>query len=241
VRVLTWNLNGREPNAIWTYIDQTLEADVMFVQEAVATSGESFGPDQWLWREIGRNSKYGAAGKYRWATGIRVRSGQLSAIDTTALGPGWVMGAIHEVGGEQITLISAHIELIPGRYATSTLEKTIQALGRPLSSPYVIFGGDLNVDRLFDRVYGTRRHVKALESIESLGLFHVNSLLPSGTRTYLKSANPYQDDHLYVSESLKESIEDVRVIVGSRTAALSDHYPLILDLRLPWVPSESRV
>jgi endonuclease/exonuclease/phosphatase family metal-dependent hydrolase len=232
VKVVTWNLNGRPPAQMWEYIDRSLGADVMLVQEAVATTGPGFGPDQWLWKEIGENSKYKDAGKYRWATGIRVRSGRLSPIDTTSLGPGWVVGATYEVDGRPITLINVHIELFPGRrYATTTLEYTIDALEGPLRSRHVIFGGDLNVDRLFDEVYGTRRNGRALDRLEALGLFHVNSLLPKGTRTFLKSKHPYQDDHLFVSESLRESIEDVRVIVGSRTAALSDHYPLLLDLQ----------
>ena len=48
VRVLTWNLNGRAPVQSWEYVDRFLGADVMFVQEAVATTGQGFGPDQWL-------------------------------------------------------------------------------------------------------------------------------------------------------------------------------------------------
>lgn len=233
MRVLTWNLNGRAPAQTWDYIDRFLGADVMFVQEAAAITGEGFGGDQWLWTEIGENSRFKDAGKYRWATGIRARSGRLSTINTTSLGPGWVVGATYEGAKRPITLINVHIELFPGKqYATTTLENTIAALEGPLRSQDVIFGGDLNVDRLFDEVYGSQRNGRALERLEALGLFHVNSLLPKGTRTWRKSKHPYQDDHLFVSESLRESVEDVCVVVGSRAAALSDHYPLVLELRL---------
>jgi endonuclease/exonuclease/phosphatase family metal-dependent hydrolase len=233
LKVLTWNLNGRAPAKTWDYIDRSLGADVMFVQEAAPINEQGFGPDQWLWTEIGENSRFEDAGKYRWASGIRVRSGSLSTIDTKSLGPGWVVGATYEGAKRPITLINVHIQLFPGeRYATTTLEDTIAALEGPLSSQDVIFGGDLNVDRLMDDVYDTQRHGKALDRLETLGLFHVNSLLPKGTRTWRKGKHPYQDDHFFVSESLKESIEDVRVVVGSRTAALSDHYPLMLELHL---------
>lgn len=95
-----------------------------------------------------------------------------------------------------------------------------------------MFGGDLNVDRLYGEVIGTRRHAEALDRVEELGLFHVNSLLPQGARTYRESKHPYQDDHFFVSESLRGAIEDVAVLIGSRTAASSDHYPLLLELRL---------
>jgi endonuclease/exonuclease/phosphatase family metal-dependent hydrolase len=233
LKVLTWNLNGRAPAETWEYIDRSLGADVMLVQEAAAISRPGFGPDQWLWTEIGENSKYKDAGKYKWATGIRVRSGRLSTIDTTSLGPGWVVAATYEGATRPITLINVHVELFPGkRYATTTLENTIAELEGPLGSQDVIFGGDLNVDRLFDEVYGTQRNAVALGRLEALGLFHVNSLLPKGTRTWRKGENPYQDDHFFVSESLKESIEDIHVVVGRRTADLSDHYPLLLELRL---------
>lgn len=233
LKVLTWNLNGRAPTETWEYIDRSLGADVMFVQEAQAINGKGFGPDQWLWAEIGENSRFKEDGKYRWATGIRVRSGRLSTIDTTSLGPGWVVGATYEGAKRPITLINVHIQLFPGeRYATTTLENTIAALEGPLRSGDVIFGGDLNVDRLFDEVYGTQRNGEALGRLEALGLFHVNSLLPKGTRTWQEGEHPYQDDHFFVSESLRESIEDVHVVVGSRAADLSDHYPLLLELRL---------
>lgn len=233
LKVLTWNLNGRAPGRTWEYIDRSLGADVMFVQEASAVNGQGFDPDRWLWTEIGENSRFKEDGEYRWATGIRVRSGRLRTIDTSSLGPGWVVGATYEGAKRPITLINVHIQLFPGeRWATTTLKNTIAELEVSLRGQDVIFGGDLNVDRLMDDVYDTQRHGEALDSLEALGLFHVNSLLPKGTRTWRKGKNPYQDDHFFVSESLKEAIEDVHVVVGSKTATLSDHYPLLLELRL---------
>jgi hypothetical protein len=234
VKVITWNVNGRPPRATWEYIDRFLGADIAFVQEAVAVTGPGFGPGQWLWEEIGANSKYKDRGRYQWATGIRARSGGLAPMDTSPLGPGWVVGATCELAGQPITLINVHIELFPDRcrLATATLNHTIDALAEHLGSPNVIFGGDLNVDRLMDGIHGGHRNAKVLDRLENLGLFDVNRLLPQKTRTFRGSDRPYQDDRLFVSESLKELIDDVRVIMGTRTAALSDHYPVVLELRL---------
>lgn len=229
-RLLTWNLNGRMPGPTWAYIDGSLQPDVMFVQESAASSGPGFDSSRWLWQEIGDNSRFGPEGRYTWATGIRVRSGSLTQIDTSTLGPGWVIAVAHEVEGRALTLVNAHIEI--DGYATETLKRTISVLEPVLEREDVVFGGDFNVDRLYGEVHGTPRHAEALDRVLELGLFHVNSLLPPGTRTYRKSKHPYQDDHFFVSQSLRDAIEDVAVVVGSRTAALSDHYPVLLELRL---------
>jgi hypothetical protein len=71
-------------------------------------------------------------------------------METSSLGPGWVVGARCEFGGQLMTLINVHIELFPdrSRLATETLGHTIDALAEHLASPNVIFGGDLTVDRL---------------------------------------------------------------------------------------------
>lgn len=234
MRLLTWNLNRRPPEPTWAYVDSVFRPDVAFVQEAVKPPDVvEFSPDRWMWEEIGDNSRFGAAGKYGWATGIYARSGGLKPLRFPSLGPGWVVGATLTFQGRQLTLINVHVELDKDDgYATTTLARIISELGDMVRGPDVIFGGDLNVDRLLDEVYGGRRHSEILSRLEKQGLFHVNSRLPKGTRTNAMSKHPYQIDHFFVSESLRESIEDVQVVAGSRIRSLSDHFPVLLDLNL---------
>lgn len=228
MKILTWNVQGRNPTEqTWAYID-SLRPDIVFVQEAVAPTGPGFDSDRWLWKQIGDNSRFGSSKPYWWATGIRVSLGRLNPLDTSTLGPGWVVGATYEAEGRTLTLINAHIEIV--ETATATLLHTVTELEQVLRSDDVVFGGDLNVDRVYGEVHGTLRHAEALDRVGELGLFHVNELLPSGTRTFV--THPYQDDHFFVSESLRDAIEDVTVLVGSRAATLSDHYPLLLELLL---------
>jgi endonuclease/exonuclease/phosphatase family metal-dependent hydrolase len=156
----------------------------------------------------------------------------LTPLEFPSLVPGWVVGTRLELGDRHLTLVNVHVELDSDGLATTTLTRIIAELGDVLGGPDVIFGGDLNVDPLIDEVYGGHRHSEVLGRLRELGLFHVNSQLPPGVRTNAKSKHPFQIDHLFVSESLRESVEDVQVVVGSRILTLSDHFPLLLDLNL---------
>jgi endonuclease/exonuclease/phosphatase family metal-dependent hydrolase len=154
----------------------------------------------------------------------------LEPIAFEELGPGWVLGARYRSDGPDLTLINVHVQFSDIRFSTDTLHQVIDIVEPRLSDGDVIFAGDLNVDARWDDVHGTTRHRQVLQRLTETGLFHANSLLPPGT--YTNQKHPYQIDHFFVSGSLRESIEDVRVIVGSRVSALSDHYPLVLDLAM---------
>lgn len=237
MRVLTWNVHRRNPGPTWSYIHSYLQPDVAFVQEAPRQKKPELLSD-WLWSEIGENSRWRAKGKYHWASGVGVFTGRLEPLVFEGLGSGWVVAARLAAGDRMLTLINGHMEYGQGLFATTSLHKVIDAVAPQLSGDDVILGGDLNVDPLWDDLHATRRHREVLKRLTDLGLFHVNTLLPKGTRTNRVSKHPYQIDHFFVSESLREIVRDVRVIVGSGVAVLSDHYPLLLDLDLPHRPTE---
>ena len=230
MRFCTWNMNRRSPARVWPIIEQRIDPDFAFVQEA--QEPKHLAQERVIWRAIGTNSRYGEKGRYHWATGIYSKEKPLRQLTAGELGHGWIVVAETDTSEGTLTLISIHVEPPLVGFYTESLDRILSELTPLLEEEgrLIVLGGDLNVDVLLDEVKGTTHNRRVIDRIEGFGLFHCNSLLPDGTRTFLTSEQPYQDDHLFVSRALA-SRASCRVLDDGDMSQFSDHYPLILELQ----------
>ena len=97
-------------------------------------------------------------------------------------------------------------------------------------------GGDFNVSEQFDVKYKGQypAHKIVFDRLEDFGLinctkkFHGNHVQ---THIHSKSDFPWQNDYLFVSKNIIERVTDCDVIKEDRILEMSDHLPVLMELK----------
>jgi hypothetical protein len=110
-------------------------------------------------------------------------------------------------------------------------DRAFEALGPHLADRSFIVGGDFNLSRNYDRVYGTSHHTEFLDALPDRGFVDcMRKFYAEEQRTFWgRTKYAYQNDHVFVSADLGDGV--VACEVADR-ANLSDHSPLTLTLDL---------
>ncbi len=103
------------------------------------------------------------------------------------------------------------------------------ALEPLLAGRSFVLGGDFNLSRNYDKVYGTSHHTEFLDGLVDQGFFDcMRQFHRDEQQTFWgRTKYAYQNDQLFVSENLAERV--VACDVADRAGA-SDHSPLRLVL-----------
>jgi hypothetical protein len=167
MKIVSWNM-GCAPSGsryrkthrdAWRYLLQELRPDVAFVQEALfdAPDAEAFGTLFWS------EQKGTVSG-----TGVLVRHG-LPAERLTIVSEGsYVAGARVPLAGEQALFVSAHVG--PGDYDKNR-DVLVEQLITLVAGQRFVVGGDLNVARLYDKLYKRRSATRFFDAMAGSG-FH---------------------------------------------------------------------
>lgn len=217
--VVAWNMGRRHRAAAWRYLLDDLKPDLALIQEA------SLPPDGSQRGNVLHGRAYAA---HTWGSAIYVREGSVRELPLPAEHRGWLMAAEIEVpGAEPMVAISVHARILDG-YVRPNLDRAFEAVEPLLRERSFVLGGDLNLSRKYDTVYGTSHHTEFLDGLATRGFFDcVRKFHPQEQRTFWgRTKHDYQNDHLFVSDDLAARVDGCAIV----DRAQSDHSPLRLTL-----------
>lgn len=217
MRFVTWNMgrSRRTHDAAWHYLLKYLKPDVACVQEALGSAEgavTAFGSITWS------NPRPGG-------TGVFVRRGlEFTQVPSSVRGS-YVAAVSVATPKGNLPVFSVHVGPESWRNQTA-LEPWLVSQAR--SGPCVV-GGDFNTSRLY-----SARHKAYLDALVRSG---VHDCCCEGGREaqsfwgHQSRGAKYQDDHFFASPLLADAVARCCVDDSPLTRILSDHGPVVLDLR----------
>ena len=225
----------------WSRIMRTLAPDVVFGQECRPPGecpSERFRPDaddSFVWRPAERTR--------RWGTGLFVRAGRLTPIVLRGF-EGWVVGG--EIRSDRWSAKPVRLFSVHGPAGERGYVRTMhQILDRILDirgDADMILGGDFNVavgrrpaddPRPFSR--GERelldRIDTELDMIACWQTANPGRRLAQTLRWGRNPTTPYHCDGIFVPRAWSSRLAVCRVVRGPRWSLLSDHNPVVVELR----------
>jgi endonuclease/exonuclease/phosphatase family metal-dependent hydrolase len=149
---------------------------------------------------------------------------------------GFLIAAEVELAGcPPFVAVSVHAKIVEN-YVRPNLDEAFDALAPLLEGRRYVVGGDLNLSRNYDKVYGTAHHAEFLDEfligrgfVDAHRKFH-----PEEVQTFWghQTRNAYQNDHVFVSADLKDRLSACEVVPRTGHEALSDHSALRLTVDL---------
>jgi len=244
MRIVTWNMGcafgsyrGKHDQA-WLYLLEELQPDVALVQESLLQASL-------LAPRRGRSFARSAWGKTQdWASGIHVVGLPAEEIDFDVCEGVHAVAVRLETASGPVTAVSVHVST--GDDQEDRLTKFADVCAEHGRAERMIIGGDFNAARLFDKVYPGQHDFGAFfDGMERRGFSDCHWRIHGReNRTFWRQGDalPYQDDHLFVSETLAPRVrrcvvvDDEWVASGNPPTAvaqdLSDHGPVLLELDL---------
>lgn len=228
MKILTWNLGYWQHSAFhdeaWNYLCNDLKPDIAFLQEVR--------PPSWiphhalLFEECTR----------RWGTAIFTPSLTWQKEDF-ALYPGRVAAASIALDKNLCLFVaSIHAPIIKDR-VFPYLAEIFTKLESQFARKSAVVGGDLNSARLAEKVWPGNGHGPFFAQIDKgdrwvdcYRKFHSTEV-----QTFFRanSVNPFQDDHIFASCDLENSIRTPSYVINNElTRRFSDHIPLVVDIDL---------
>lgn len=246
LKVLSWNMRGRDLN--WKWLAEKADFDIAFLQEATFPTGFTS-----HFESIIHHPKK----KLAWGTAIVSRSIKLETFNNLKFGYwGFKMNGslavAHTSGENPIWFASMHCghKGIMGReFIRNPLEglaldvknqvKELTVIAHLLSQKFAgqrfIAGGDLNVSLLHDERRGGKANKQQLDSLAEVGFFDIRKkFIEQEMQSFFKAgSSPSQLDHLFTNPTLLESA--VNWLVMTEVVAdlqFSDHAPVVAHFRL---------
>lgn len=219
MRIVSWNMGRSRAthNAAWYYLLKSLKPDIACVQEALASADgcvANSGSIAWSKAKPG-------------GTGVFVRSGiRMTAIPASLQGS-YVAGVRVAIGSDALCVFSVHLG--PERWKNQEAFEP-WLLSQTLVEPAVV-AGDINTSRAY-----SARHKAFLERLINSGVHDCHwAAHGKETPTFWGRQSrgaKYQDDHVFASEVLAKTVSDCWVDDNPLTRILSDHGPVVLDLKI---------
>lgn len=217
--VVAWNM--RNNRAAWGHLLDGLAPDLALLQETTPPPDAS---------QHGQLLHARAYAEHLWGSAVYVKQGAARELELPPEHRGWLMAAeVALPGFASLVAVSVHARILDG-YVRPNLDRAFEALERLLDGRSFVVGGDLNLSRNYDSVYGTTHHTQFLDGLPARGYFDcMRKFHAEEQQTFWRKGmkNAYQDDHVFVSEGLAARV--VSCDVADR-AGLSDHGPLRLTL-----------
>jgi len=217
--VVAWNM--RNNRAAWGHLLNGLAPDLALLQETTPRLDAS---------RAGHLLHARAYPHQLWGSAIYVKQRVARELPLPPEHRGWLMAAEVALPGFP-TLVAASVHArIVDRYVRPNLDRAFDALEPLLARRSFVLGGDLNLSRNYDTVYGTTHHTEFLEGLSTRGYFDcMRKFHTEEQQTFWRKGmtNAYQDDHIFVSSDLAARVVSCNV---ADRAGLSDHSPLMLSL-----------
>ena len=223
--VVVWNV--RNSLAAWEYMVDELRPDLALLQE--------FTPRL---RDAPRGQIIRAAVPgVLWGSAVYVKQGAARELPLPPEHRGWLIAAEVDLPeSRSLVAVSVHASIRPT--VRPNIDRAFAALEPLLADRSFVIGGDLNLSRLYDTVYGTTGHTEFLDALPERGFFDcLSKFHPGQQQTFCGRASyAYQNDYVFVSQELAADVAGCEVAVSCDVVTakrLSDHCPLRLILDEP--------
>lgn len=224
MKIVTWNMaychRQRFNREAWDYLVNEIRPDIALLQEV--NPPDSIGNENLFYTPIG--------GTRNWGSAIYTQL-SLEHVPFESHN-GWVAaGEVSLPDDSKLIVASIHAQIING-YVFPNLGEIFDNLSSVLTGKSFAVGGDLNSCRLLDEVYGSKHHSAFFDKIESGDFFNCHRKFHAREQQTFwgRTQNPYQDDHLFVSQNLSEQVVSCEVLTNERILTLSDHSPVSTEI-----------
>jgi endonuclease/exonuclease/phosphatase family metal-dependent hydrolase len=215
--VVVWNMAKRR--AAWSHLLGGLGPDLALLQET------PYLPDPPCAGQLLHDAAYPGPSL---GSAVYVREGAARPLVLRPEHRVWFMAAEVELpGGSQMVAVSIHTPTVPS--VRPWVDDAFDALAPLLEGRSFVVGGDFNLSRNYDNVYGTTHHGEFLDGLPARGFVDcMRKFHREEQRTFWgRTKHPYQNDHVFVSDDLADRV--VACEVADRAGA-SDHSPLKIEL-----------
>lgn len=227
MKIITWNMgywqHTKFHDAAWGYLCEVIQPDLAFLQESKPPVLASNGTI--IFTEIHNG----------WGTAIYSIDNDISLVEFESDYPNRVcMASLQTEKESGISLVSIHAPIIKNRVFPH-LDNIVKEIERELGAESAIIAGDFNSARLAEEVWPGYGHGPFFERMDESGFVNCYWQLHSKeTQTYFREGmiNPFQDDHIFVSENLFDAVQRCYVMETEEAKGYSDHIPLVLEVDL---------
>ena len=237
MKILTWNLDywKRTPEQrekAWKYLFDDINPDIALLQE-IKPPKTDFDNRSLIYHELD--------GKRSWGTALFSKFPIIREVYSNNSYPGSAGLIVAEISLDDsvvLTIVNIYGQLDYNGYASTTMHHILSDLTPILhhkGNRKIILGGDFNVSRQFDEKYNYPSHSIVFDRIEDFGLINCTQKFFSKhvqTHVHNKSKFEWQDDYLFVSKNIANLITDCQVLANESMRELSDHYPVIIDVKV---------
>ena len=228
-----WKRTSEQRELAWKYLSNDLKPDISLIQEIVPPE-ESYNDINILYHEID--------GKRRWGSAIISKFPIYRELYTSGSyegARGTVIAEIKVSDTFTLTAINIYGQLDRSGYATTTMHHLLSDLTTVLNHQgkrNIVLGGDFNVSEQYDKKYKDQypKHKIVFDRLEYFGLVNCTKQFYGDhiqTHIHSKSDFPWQNDYLFVSKNIIERVTDCDVIKEDRILEMSDHLPVLMELK----------
>jgi exonuclease III len=234
IKIVTWNMAYWSHKDIfeeaWNYFLNNFDADFYFFQEARPPLEVSDVKENLVWDEIG--------GKRPWGSGIYSKRYRIVEEKIKTDYNGVFSIANTTVNNLPLTLVSIY-GLMTDTYSITNLHRMLSDLTPILNGHInvrrnIVLGGDLNASIQFDPINNNKSHKIFFDRIEDFKLNDCFKLskkeFPVQTLRHNSSEDKWQDDYLFVSDTLSKKLVTCEVVDNTEIRKYSDHNPVIITL-----------
>ncbi len=228
-----WKRNSKQRRLAWDYLTNDLNPDISLIQEIVPPKS-SYDKMNVLYHQIDGKKRWGSAiiSKYP----IYKELYFYSRFDGSR---GSIIAEIKIPDLFTVTVINIYGQIDTYGYATTTMHHILSDLTPILNHKgkrNIILGGDFNVSEQFDKKYKGQfpSHKIVFDRLENFGLVNCTKHFYKEhiqTHFHNKSEYPWQNDYLFVSKNIMDKVLDCKVMQSNNLLELSDHSPVIIDLK----------
>ena len=249
VKIATWNMaywsHKKYLEEAWDYFLNGLDADIFFFQEAKPP--KTINHQNLIWHNAGKS-----AGRKDWGTGIYSKKYKLSEEPKESIPESsrrlfkeLCIVANTKIEGVKLTLISLYGRLDKvgsgPTYCVPNLHKVLSDLTGILNGHIdgkrnIVLGGDLNVSIQCDDKWGGNAHKIFFDRMNDFRLKDCFKL--KGHKDFVQthrhrgSKYKWQNDYIFVSQSLSKKFVDCEVIATPEVRRYSDHNIVVSTLNL---------
>ena len=247
VRIATWNMaywsHKKYFEGAWDYFLDELDADIFFFQEAKPP--KTIDRQNLIWHNAGKS-----LGRKDWGTGIYSKKYKLLEEPEESIPESGrqlfkelCIVANTKIEGVKLTLVSVY-----GRfdkmgngsiYSIPNLHRVLSDLTGILNGDIngkrnIVLGGDLNASLQFDDKWGGKSNEIFFDRMNDFKLNDCFKL--QGRKDFVQtlrqrgSKGGWQNDYIFVSESLSKKFVDCEVITTPQVRKYSDHNIVISTL-----------
>lgn len=235
-----WKHKKEDRTRAWEYLDKDIDPDIALLQEALPPKGQ-YNDNNVVFPEVDD--------KYKWASCIVSgrcaihevdfnRKFQYSLIAADLKLPSEKFGA----GDKVLTVVSMYVPIDEWGFSTPNLHIMLSDLTplllNKLGEREVILAGDFNTSPQWEeggkRWPGLSQDI-LFRRIEDFGLINCTEKFWAEHRqTYRHSRSqyPWQNDYIFVTKGLEDSLQYCYVVDNPEVHKLSDHNPVVIELEL---------